>query len=114
MIGIYIMEQEHGAVLHRKQVESHQLPQFCLVPCHCSQLRPQNGVISYQETNMCNAEGMCATNSSPLCRHVLIVFTQFCYPGAVIFPAESSPPSNSELQAHLPGSMVSVEPCQHW
>lgn len=75
---IYTMEQEHGAVLPQKQVESHQLSQPCLVSHHCSQLRPQNGATSCQETNMCKAKAgnVCHTSFSP-CRHVFIVSLSF-------------------------------------
>lgn len=116
VMWIYTMEQEHGAVLPQKQVESHQLSQPCLVSHHCSQFRPQNGTSSCQETNMCKAKAgnVCHTSFSP-CRHDFIVSTQFCYPGAVGYFLQSHllPPTQI-FSLIYQATMVSVELCQSW
>lgn len=94
-------------------------PASCLSPICCHVTEASSGpktVLFHSKKPTCTRrrQGMCATRSFPPCRHVFIVSTQFCYPGALWYFLQSSPPTNSELQSHLPGSMVSAELCQSW
>lgn len=84
-------EQEHGAELHQKQVESHQLSQSYLAPCHCSQLRPRNSATSYQETNICKAKAknVCHTFLSSIQTYL------YCYHSVLFSCSHLLPPTQS-------------------
>lgn len=93
----------------------------CLSPVWCHVTAASSGLktaLLHTKKPTCARprQGMSATHSFPPRRpSCLYCFHSVLLPWSCrVFPAESSPPTSSELQSHLPGSMVSVGPCQSW